>query len=58
MFQVRDDNGGNTKEDDVLPCKAEGAAGDAGVQVRGDPEQCSQVYDLTSAGLTLTFVPL
>ena len=54
-FKSADDNGGNTKEDDVLPCKAAGAEGDAGVQVRSDPEQCSQVYDLTSAGLTFDF---
>lgn len=49
-FKSADDNGGNTNEADVLPCVAAGVEGDAGVQVRSDPEQCSQIYDLTYPG--------
>ena len=54
-FKSADDNGGNSNEDDVLPCTASGDMGSVGVQVRSDPEQCSQIYDLTTDGLSFDF---
>ena len=55
-FSSADDMGANSKEEDVLKCKDGSVSSEeAGVQVRLDPLQCSQMFDLTSAGLLFDF---